>query len=87
MGGRAAARALTMRAPEPSLAPTRAAPLPPDLAAPPAAYPPPAAPRRGLGWPVIVGLGCLLVLLLGLCLVVGFFLTPFGQDLLLQWFG
>lgn len=80
---------LTLRAPEPSLAPTRAAPLPPDLAAPPpaAAYPPPAAPQRGLSPLLVVGLGCVLVLLLGLCLVVGFFLTPFGQDLLRQWLG
>ncbi len=77
---------MTMRAPEPQQAPTRAAPLPPNLAAP-AAYVPPARPRRGLGLPIILGLGCVGIVLIGLCLIVAFFLTPFGQDLLRQLIG
>lgn len=74
----------TVRAAEPVPAPTRAAPLPPPLAPPPA---PTAPPRRGLPVLAFIGGGCLVALLLGACLTVGFFLTPFGQALLAQWFG
>ena len=78
---------MTVRAPEPQQSPTRASPLPPNLAPPygppvAAPYPPPAPPRRGLSLPLIIGLGCVGVVLIGLCLIIGFFLTPFGQDLL-----
>ena len=77
---------MTMRAPEPQLAPTRAAPLPPNLASPP--LPAPAAPAcRGLLLPLMLGLGCVFLVLIGVCLIVGFFLTPFGQDLLRQLLG
>jgi len=91
----AAPAPMTLRAPEPSLAPTRAAPLPADLAAPPGfappssaqPYTPPAPPRRGLSPWLLLGVGCLFLLVVGLCLVFGFFLTSFGQDLLLRLFG
>lgn len=72
---------MTMRAAEPLPAPTRAAPLPPSFAAPAA------PPRRGLPVLALIGGGCALMLLLGACLLLGFFLTPFGQDLLRQLLG
>lgn len=81
----------TMRAPEPVLAPTRAAPLPPEAAGLPngaqAFTPPPAPRKRGPAWQLVAAVGCLVMAVLCLCLVFGFLLTPTGQGLLAQLFG
>jgi predicted component of type VI protein secretion system len=63
--------------------PTRAGPLPPNLAA----APPAPARRRGPNVFILAGLGCLLLAVIGLCLVIAFFLTPYGQNLLQQFIG
>jgi len=71
----------------PIVAPTTRLPLsqmpppPANYGAMPAAYgAAPAAQRRGLSVPALLLGGCLGVLTLGLCGVVGFFLTPMGRE-------